>query len=443
MTTYKICSVQTKKKIIASHIKIKTKMKVKNLLLAGLAVAAMTACSNDINEIVDNGIQTPTSEDASMSLKFAFTQTRAVTNPGTDAGEELEWNASKVTVVLDYGDAKPVIVENLGTISSAEGNVKVAETAKFDVRSGAKVKIYAFINPGTLNYSAGVDNLVTTAKEFPSTGLDYLADAAAAANSFMMSNKGGAPEIVDIIAGSTENKAVIEVERVCAKIQEVTDKTKNIALTAQTVEGPKASIKLTQYTYANLAKSSYVLAHSTCWAAANDDPYFNQYTTEDPNYNWISGNNTTYCFENIIGGEWDINNHTSVLYEGQVYFENEEMPAATFYVKENPETGKKEIFRTWNELTQKYNGLADAENENDLKNFSIEKYTDGKCYYQAPIEDTTAGISIVRNNWYKLTVSKINDLGYPTPVPTVKEDTKLTIGVEMQPWTVQMVNIIL
>ena len=36
-----------KKRIIASHIKIKTKMKVKNLLLAGLAVAAMTACSND------------------------------------------------------------------------------------------------------------------------------------------------------------------------------------------------------------------------------------------------------------------------------------------------------------------------------------------------------------------------------------------------------------
>ena len=37
-------------------------MKVKNLLLAGLAVAAMTACSNDIDEIVDNGIQTPTEE---------------------------------------------------------------------------------------------------------------------------------------------------------------------------------------------------------------------------------------------------------------------------------------------------------------------------------------------------------------------------------------------
>ena len=40
-------------------------MKVKNLLLAGLAVAAMTACSNN-DEIVENGIQT-TGEEASTS----------------------------------------------------------------------------------------------------------------------------------------------------------------------------------------------------------------------------------------------------------------------------------------------------------------------------------------------------------------------------------------
>ena len=59
-----------KKRIIASHIKIKTKMKVKNLLLAGLAVAAMTACSNN-DEIVENGIQT-TGEEASMQINLKF-----------------------------------------------------------------------------------------------------------------------------------------------------------------------------------------------------------------------------------------------------------------------------------------------------------------------------------------------------------------------------------
>ena len=48
-------------------------MKVKNLLLAGLAVAAMTACSNnDIDEIVDNGTQPTTGEKASMKINFTF-----------------------------------------------------------------------------------------------------------------------------------------------------------------------------------------------------------------------------------------------------------------------------------------------------------------------------------------------------------------------------------
>ena len=53
-------------------------MKVKNLLLAGLAVAAMTACSND--EIIDNdGIQTNgENADGQINLKFADQGTRAV-----------------------------------------------------------------------------------------------------------------------------------------------------------------------------------------------------------------------------------------------------------------------------------------------------------------------------------------------------------------------------
>lgn len=431
-----------KKKYYTSHIKFKTKMKVRNLLLAGLAVAAMTACSNDIDEVVDNGKVT-TAEDASMSLKFAFSQgTRAVSEGGTNAGEEVEWSATEVTVVLDYGDAKPVIVQGLNTISSETGNMKVAETAKFAVKSGSQVKVYAFINPGTLDYSLGVDKLVATATKFPTTGLDYLIDGVAADNSFMMSNVDGQPKVIDIVAGSQDNIAEINVERVCAKIEEATEKA-SFDLTKQTVVGPKASIQLKQHTYVNLAKSSYVLSQTPCWAAANQDAYYNQYTTTNPQYNWISGKTNTYCFENIITGTWDINKHTSVLYEGQVYFAGETEASPTFYVKENPQSGKREIFRTWAELSTAYNGLQPTENEDDLKKFSIEKFTDGKCYYQAPIEDTTAGISIVRNNWYKLKVTDISDLGYPTPVPPTPEDTKLKVEVRMEPWTIQLVDIIL
>ena len=68
-------------------------MKVKNLLLAGLAVAAMTACSNDIDEIVDNGVQAPTGEQATMRINFAVPaigDTRAVADGGKHEGTPVE-----------------------------------------------------------------------------------------------------------------------------------------------------------------------------------------------------------------------------------------------------------------------------------------------------------------------------------------------------------------
>ena len=73
-------------------------MKVKNLLLAGLAVAAMTACSND--EIIDNdGIQT-NGENAAMQINFQFPTTRVVSDGGTNAGIDIEYAATEITAVL-------------------------------------------------------------------------------------------------------------------------------------------------------------------------------------------------------------------------------------------------------------------------------------------------------------------------------------------------------
>ena len=76
-------------------------MKVKNLLLAGLAVAAMTACSNN-DEIVENGIQT-TGEEASMqiNLNFADQGTRAVSGE-PDEGADFERESSTVTANIVY-----------------------------------------------------------------------------------------------------------------------------------------------------------------------------------------------------------------------------------------------------------------------------------------------------------------------------------------------------
>lgn len=138
-------------------------MKVKNLLLAGLAVAAMTACSNnDIDEIVDNGVQTPT-EEASMKLYFNFAnQTRANGDDSGDKvdGEEVEWNVSQssITVVLQYANGgKKLVYDNLTPVTETADGSKKYTTTPFIVDAGNDVTVYAFINPNNLNIDANVD----------------------------------------------------------------------------------------------------------------------------------------------------------------------------------------------------------------------------------------------------------------------------------------------
>ena len=67
-------------------------MKVRNLLLAGLAMTAMAACSNN-DEFIDNSIQAPTGEQATMRINFAVPvsgNTRAANDGGADAGSKEE-----------------------------------------------------------------------------------------------------------------------------------------------------------------------------------------------------------------------------------------------------------------------------------------------------------------------------------------------------------------
>ena len=90
-------------------------MKVRNLLLASLAVAAMTACSNENDETVDNG-QVQGTENAVIRLGISYpTVTRANTEDGLT--EEQIFRTAKVIVNGDvhtyvYDDFEPSTSEN-------------------------------------------------------------------------------------------------------------------------------------------------------------------------------------------------------------------------------------------------------------------------------------------------------------------------------------------
>lgn len=132
-------------------------MKVKNLLLAGLAAIAMTACNNE-DGFIDNENPNLTGEQAKMRLLFSFDgngSTRTVSKGDDDAGTELEYGASEVTVVLDYGNDEPLVyVKGLKLLKLDETTKEaVATTDPFEVAAGTSVKMYAFVNPKDLDFT--------------------------------------------------------------------------------------------------------------------------------------------------------------------------------------------------------------------------------------------------------------------------------------------------
>ncbi|MBL3955867.1 hypothetical protein FH721_27520, partial [Bacteroides thetaiotaomicron] len=69
----------------------------------------------------------------------------------------------------------------------------------------------------------------------------------------------------------------------------------------------------------------------------------------------LNATGTTYVLENL-GSEWNTATSTSVLYQGQVFFENDgnQEIAGTFYsrpkLQSDGETWKVQIYKNWEEL---------------------------------------------------------------------------------------------
>lgn len=441
-------------------------MKVRNLLLAGLAMTAMAACSNN-DEFIDNSIQAPTGEQATMRINFAVPvsgNTRAINDGGANAGSKEESIISTATIVLDYGANKIIVKDNLQLTGATNDVTKeiAASTPAFDVTAGSGITIYAFVNPSenlrksinAAKTAADFQALHIGAQALPENGLDYLVSSIAKNNHFLMSGSKGE---ITIKAGIDSNEATIKVDRVSAKLDEQTKAATPFKLSQPTVtvKGDKEwlVVKFVGHSYSNLVKDSYVLPHKdNSWTSS--EPYWQAYKTS---YRWISSE-TTYCLENKVGGTWDAAKEkaTNVHYQAQVYYATgtEKDPkltkAGTFFVKtstaydnDGNATEVQTIYKSWADMKADFAGLSETEGDAEyLKNNDIVKYEEGLCYYEAPIQHTTAGCSIIRNNWYQLTVLTVKDLGWSTSTPpNPKSDTKLTIKANIQPWTVNINNI--
>lgn len=429
-------------------------MKVKNLLLAGLAVAAMTACSNENDEIVDNNTQ-PTGEKTEMKVNFTFANavSRGVTDGGKDAGEDFEWQSSKVKIVVDYSNGtKRFVSEKLNLKKDPDNNngTAVYTTDPFAVLSSVGgTNIYAFVNP-TDDFAAKLETAdlstltVNKIGSLPET-LDYLTNTGLAANSnnFLMT---GMAKDQKLTNGETVT-VPITVSRVVAKLDELTDKTHPFSLIKSELTNAKdITVKIDQHSYSNLADESYALKATTSYNASFLQPYITAGKNADyKSYKWIDAK-ATYCYENF-----GFDTPTRVHYVGQVYYE-EKAIEGNFYVwarysKDKDETtGNYPILRTvykdWATLAAENKELTNSEEmytDKDLKDRGIKRYKAGRCYYEAEILTAESNSAeIIRNNWYKITVSSINDLGTPDPVKEDDKNTNLIIDAEMEPWKVNV-----
>lgn len=432
-------------------------MKLKSMFLTALAAMALASCSNE-NDPVNGDLG---EKDARFNFCISLpaglaTRGIAADNPDKNEGAAEEYGVSSIKIVLDYGG------------SSLSFNY--TDMSKFNQVSttgvnGDYVYRYELITPELVNagqatvkaYVNGQDTeTVTTASGFLTT---YAED-----NNFLMAGQ----EDYNIVAGeingqtsSTNGELVIKVDRVAVKLDEITEETSFAATNTGEDKLTDLDLKFTleKVTFSNLPKQANVLPDAGF--IADNGGYFNAFNQTLLKYNVWGGDVLTdedgmawadrkpvYCFENnsttdvtfvwykakiskvVDGVETAFAEGTDLYLRDKVIYEGYEALAASF-----GENGKKLLEET-------YQLSAASSNEDFMKAINVKKYTNAYCYYGTEVDP--AAKNIVRNNWYKLKVTGIKDLGGPEVDYAPGENpTLLVFAVEINPWKVWVNDITL
>lgn len=441
MSLYNIVRATTQKKN-NNIIKIKNQMKLKNLFLASIAVAAMTACSNE-TEFLDNGNQTSV-KDASMQFgialpKGADTRAGSNVNGDTETGLPTENLFTDVTLVIDHASSRDVFVFKYAEFTKSSNNANQMLYLKNSIAvASGDAKISAFLNASDA-LKKDLKEKATALNELKVTGnyKDNINDLAkvggiAEENKFLMS--GSIPN--QNIKSGEENPVTVTVDRVAAKLVEKSKKEafKIDQPTVSTENKLSLTITLQEYNFANLLQDTYTLKNT----GVISSDLFNSYA-DAPTTTWdvygtsktIIGatspddtSNITYCTENKTG------NATLVLYKAVAKWGDNEVK--TFYVD-----NEKTVHLSFTELSEKFQigGLKEDSSIADFAKHGIKKYDNGVCYYKS----NQIG-EINRNNVYYLNVKSIADLGTPTPGETPDPST-INLTVAVNPWTINIVDI--
>lgn len=408
-------------------------MKLRSLFLAGLAVMAMASCSNDV-EGVDNNVELM--KDAKMQLAITFPQATVTRAELTDdqKGEAYEQKINDLTIIVVNGAS---IVREYYTaaqlVDGKEDATKKNMTPAFDVPSGeATVYAYANYGSGTITTS----NYTTYEESATYTGLSIDNNIANVTGENFHMN--GSTQGIQITEGKT-NYALVNISRVAAKIAEATE-TK--AYTHEGKYGDELTITLTDYSLVNLDNKINVLADNASSRVEAD--FHNYYAgaentscedlfTNKPNIKINAANKTSYCLANQSSIK------TQVIYKAKATFSGNVTEAdGTFYIRNNKnnEAAVYTLAQLQAAFPGVYNDYTASTTIAEWAALGVKKYAAGVCYYKQDIK-TNNVTQILRNNYYKLNVTNIKDLGDPEiDMPNPDPLTLLEVEVMVIPWTV-------
>lgn len=436
-------------------------MKLRSLFLASLAAMAMVSCSNE-DQIVNNGGQ-PTGETATLEFSIAFpsaTDTRALSGTVENEGTSSEQKFNEVYLALQYQSGAPV-VHKFGESDFSKPENGARKANKFiDAVAGA-VKVYVFVNPSTALAGKLEEGTVLDYTSLLESNTNYAIDCLTAANGIAQDNHFLMTGNKDFeIVANQPNEVSVAVDRVAAKLEEQTStdaftiarNTANNKYVDANNEVLEVRVKIENYAYVNLNTTTYVVKQNAPYAATESDifQYFNTtlpnkaFTDYSASTKAITGvdaeniGDITYCNENSSTIP------TSILYQGQIQIKKvgaDYIDAPTLYVNRKNNV----IYLSFDEANKATNGalatagLSEGSSFDEFAKYGFEKFVSGLCYYNAPIETANANPSTViyRNNWYKLYIKSLADLGLPVYNPSTTDyPTLFMLGITTNPWLV-------
>lgn len=418
-------------------------MKLRNLFLASLAAMAMVSCSNEV-EGVDNSGAINAEKNAKLQFNIGFPSasgTRA--EGGFEEGSVNESKIQSVNVRVSYPEGTADDIFNFD-IEDFEKNGNVYSLIPEKVMSvapSAGATLYVTVNGDkTVNLNG------TVTAEYDATA--SISTGIAENGNFLMSGKSEEP--VPIVKNAADNEATVKVDRVVARIDEITENLeaeftfetdyRNTQGAVVSTEQISMTAEVVDYAIFNLNKNSNTFFNQNFVTPS----YFQEFLAKQENkisyadfVNKAIGSTNTYTLENNSSSMV-----TSVIYKVQYKYDNAALTGDFFtFVKDGVTVLYKDFASLDNDNGNRFSAAFSLNENSTYDEFiaaGVSKYEDGFAYYTQPIKTGTDAI-ISRNNCYKLKVTKIGAIGKAViDEITAGEPTLLELTVEVKDWTVNM-----